>query len=195
MASSRAAPAQVEGERHLAVLAAALDRGVERAEQAGIAAPRRSDAVAGRQAAWPAARRPASGRSSTPLGAGSTAICALPRRAARSPLSSAGITLVSLNTSASPGCEQAGRSRTARSAIPARPQASTTSSRAASRGLAGRKRDPLLRQVEIERSTRIDLRRYSTRTISAPTSTSRAPPTAADAQAAAPSAEQAERGR
>ena len=55
---------------------------------------------------------------------------------ARSPRSSAGMTLVSLTTSASPGRRRSGRSRTLRSASAA--PGLTTSSRAASRGRAGR---------------------------------------------------------
>ena len=53
----------------------------------------------------------------------------------RVPMSRAGMTLVSLNTSRSPGCSSLGRSRTLRSCSPS---AATSSSRALSRGLAGR---------------------------------------------------------
>ena len=49
IASSSAAPAELEAERHLSLLAAGLDRRRQAAEQAGIAALPEGDAVAGLQ--------------------------------------------------------------------------------------------------------------------------------------------------
>ena len=69
------------------------------------------------------------------------------RRGAASPASRAGITLVSFSTSRSPGRSQCGRSATVASCVAA---PSATSSRAAHRGRAGRSRDQLLGQVEVE---------------------------------------------
>jgi hypothetical protein len=69
----------------------------------------------------------------------------------RMPSSCAGMTRVSLNTSASPGLSQSGRSRTLPSLITGSRAGSTTSSRALSRGAGRTQRDPLFRQIEIEK--------------------------------------------
>ena len=84
------------------------------AEQAGIRRHGRSGCGRRPRGAWPAARRPASGRARCACAA-SPRHCAAASPRRRMPLSCAGMTLVSLKTSASPGRSRSGRSRTTRS--------------------------------------------------------------------------------
>ncbi len=85
-----------------------------------------------------AGRARASQRCSSSLSIKFTEIWATAPSRFRVPSSSAGITRVSLNTRASPGDNRSGRSAIIRSARRGCPSGSTTSSFAASRGLAGR---------------------------------------------------------
>ena len=85
-----------------------------------------------------AGRAKACQRSGPSLSISVTATLAAPSSRLRTPSSSAGMTLVSLKTSASPGASSAGRSSTIRSAIGGVARGSTRRSRAASRGTTGR---------------------------------------------------------
>ena len=102
MASSSARLAEVEGQGHLALLAALFHRRGESAEQADTARPRRRRCGRLLSAAWQAAPAPASFWHRACWSASPRSVRAF-RRARACPLSSAGMTLVSLNTSASPG--------------------------------------------------------------------------------------------
>ena len=154
IASSSTGAGEVEAEQHLARLALLLDRRVEPGDEAGIVAGR-AEADRGRR------RRGASpGRAKACQRDGSTRSMQRHRdpaprcrRGSRSPCSSAGITLVSLRTSTSPGASRsAGRGHDGRRAP--RP-ASTTSSRAASRGRAGRSAIRSSGRSKSKRSTRM----------------------------------------
>ena len=120
-ASSRNGAGEVEAEQHLAALAL-LDHGrVELAEEAGIAVMAEMDAVAGGDAlARPHESQPAVRRRRAC--AASHRPAPTRRRAAGCRSSCAGMTLVSLKTSTSPGSSSDGRSRTVRSSnAPCRP--------------------------------------------------------------------------
>ena len=102
--------------------------------------------------AFPAARRPASGPARRACAASRRpAPSASPRR--RMPLSCAGMTLVSLKTSTSPGSSSDGRSRD--HPVLEIAAGRTTSSRAASRGFAGRSAIRSSGRSKSKRSTRI----------------------------------------
>ena len=77
-------------------------------------------------------------------------IAASAPRPMRRPLSRAAITLLSLTTSASPGASNSGRSRNVAVLKHPAPPGLTTNSRALSRGFAGRKRNAVSWQLEVE---------------------------------------------
>ena len=81
-------------------------------------------------------------------------------RPMRRPVSRAGITLVSLTTSASPGASRSGRSRTPRSSSSGVAPGRTTSSRAASRGATGRSAMRSGGRSKSNRSVRMTARRH-----------------------------------
>ena len=148
-----------EGERHLAALALVLDRRVELAEEADPALLAEAHDVADRE---PLGRldEGAPARAVEPLvqrrldlRLGRRGRCAA--RAAR-----AGITLVSLTTSASPGRSRSGRSRDDAVLDARRLPGRTTSSRAASRGLAGRSAMRSGGRSKSNRSVRMEDRRF-----------------------------------
>ena len=141
-------PVERERQRHLAALALALDRGVELAEEADLALLAEADDVAG--SSFFAGRTKARQREPSSRSVSVASIFGSVPRPMRRPVSRAGITLVSLTTSASPGSSRSGRSRTPsvvelrRAARPHHQQP---------RRVARRRRpqrDALGRQVEVE---------------------------------------------
>jgi hypothetical protein len=142
---------KIEDQLDLAALAALARSGIEHALLSGraIAAKNQTvtglDALAGAHKGLPAVRaRPHVQR------CGNTDLIA-PRL--RNPSSCAGITLVSLNTSASPGCSFTARSLTMASESP--PSGATHSILALSRGACGPQRDAFSGRSKSKRSTRI----------------------------------------
>ena len=151
-------PVERERQRHLAALALAL-RPWRRAGRGSTPCPPRRTARCRRaRAASPAARRRASAtpsrrRCKRRLDGG----LASPRPMRR-PFSRAGITLVSLTTSASPARSRSGRSRTQRSSSSGSAPGRTTSRRAASRGAIGRNAIRSGGRSKSNRSVRINTR-------------------------------------
>ena len=130
MASSRAGPWKIEGERHLARLALVLHRRVQRAEQASL--PRRSAAGRRPPASWRASRRPSSGCPSSRMCSSASIFGVVPPRPMRLPDSAAGMTSRVVEDQHVAGAQAAPAVRgTLRSSSPS---CRTTSSFAESRG-------------------------------------------------------------
>ncbi len=130
-------------------LVAGLDGRIERAEHACLAAVTELDTVAGFQPLGGTCEGLPARAIDAHMERDENARPSPPSRV-RKPSSCAGITFVSLKTSASPGWSKSGRSRTPLSDRTGSALALTTSMRALSRGLAGRSAMFFIRQVEVE---------------------------------------------
>ena len=102
------------------------------------------------RASWPASRRPANASRRSACAGSPRSPAPRPRARCAGRCSRAAITLLSLTTRQSPARSRSGRSPMLRSSSAGVSPGRTTSSRAASRGLAGRKAMRSGRQIEIE---------------------------------------------